>query len=257
MEVGRVALELVVGFAAGVFAGVTGAGGGILMVPILVLLGLPALSATATSNLAIIVTATSGTVTNTTRFGLPWRRVIILAIPAVVLAPLGVVLARQMSETLLLLAFAAFCLLSIGILQSRLSLADVAAGDDQGTPPSASLVASVGTGASGGVLAGLFGVGGGLIMVPLQSLLLSTPVRLASRISLAVVLFAGIAAVVTHEASGGDVRWISGLVLGIGGLLGAPVGAHWLHRLTDRQSTRVIQGTMLLVAGSLVWRALG
>ena len=45
-------------------------------------------------------------------------------------------------------------------------------------------------------------------------------------------------------------------MIAIGGLVGAPIGARWLHRLTDRQSTRIIQVTMLAVAASFVFRAL-
>ncbi|MFI0434046.1 MAG: TSUP family transporter, partial [Candidatus Nanopelagicales bacterium] len=149
-----------------------------------------------------------------------------------------------------------------GLLQLRLRMdaaaeAPTAAGGDTGADlPPANPVAALGTGLGGGALAGLFGVGGGLIMVPFQALLLSTPVRLASRISLAVVLFASVAAVAAHQVAGGDIRWSAGLVIAIGGLVGAPIGARWLHRLTDRQSTRIIQVTMLAVAASFVFRAL-
>ncbi|MDQ1246182.1 MAG: uncharacterized protein QG597_549 [Actinomycetota bacterium] len=254
-------VELVAGFAAGVFAGITGAGGGILLVPIMVWLGFPALAATATSNVAISLSAASGTWTNTRKFALPWRRVVVLAIPAVLMAPLGVMLARRLPEAALLLMFAGFNVVAIGLLEVRLH-GTGGAGVDVGGDAGGAIVAVrpapvVATGAGGGLLAGLFGVGGGLIMVPLQTLALSTPVRLASRISLAVVLFASMSAVASHVVTGGDVRWSAGFVIAIGGLVGAPIGARLLHGLTDRQSTRIIQTTMVLVACSFLWRALG
>lgn len=256
-------VEFVAGFAAGVFAGITGAGGGILLVPIMVWLGFPALAATATSNVAISLSAASGTWTNTRRFALPWRRVLVLAVPAMLFAPAGVLLSRRLPETALLLAFAGFNFVAIGLLEVRQRSvepagADATAGSDIGGALAPVAPAPViATGAGGGLLAGLFGVGGGLIMVPLQTLALSTPVRLASRISLAVVLFASVSAVASHVVSGGDVRWSTGFIIAAGGLFGAPIGARFLHRLTDHQSTRIIQVTMLLVATSFVWRALG
>lgn len=247
-------IELAAGVAAGIFAGATGAGGGILLVPILVFLGLPPLSATGTSNVAISMSAASGTYTNLRRFGLPWRRVLLLALPAMVCAPVGVLVGGRLPAMALLLAFAAFNVTAIGLLQWR--LVAPLPGDTKGVP-SAHVGLALVTGAVGGVLAGLFGVGGGLIMVPLQSLLLRTPVRVASRISLGVVLFASLSAVATHAVTAGDIAWVTGLVMAVGGLVGAPIGAHWLHRMTDRQSTRVIQATMAVVAAMFVWRALG
>ena len=133
---------------------------------------------------------------------------------------------------------------------------DADATPEEGQPPTGHLAPAVATGASGGLLAGLFGVGGGLIMVPLQVLLLATPIRMASRISLGVVLFSSVSAVITHQLSGSGLQWVTGLTIAIAGLFGAPLGARWLHRFTDRQSTRLIQVTMAVVAVSFLWRAL-
>lgn len=278
-------VEFLAGVAAGIFAGVTGAGGGLLLVPILVWLGLPAISAIATSNVAIVVSATSGSVTNLRRYDLPVRRVLWLAVPAVLAAPLGVWIARRAPETVLLLAFAGFQVLAIAMLQWKLRRVPAVDGPAAGPDPDAGTPANIGTptntdtdtdtggsagpagpgedataagiGAGGGVLAGLFGVGGGLIMVPLQAVFLSTPVRLASRISLAVVLFASSAAVIAHVIEGTDIRWWTAAVIAAGGLIGAPLGARFLHRISDHTATRIIQATMAVVAASFVWRAVG
>lgn len=260
-------LEVLAGFAAGVLAGLTGVGGGVLLVPVLVAMGFPALPAIGTSNFAILISSTSGTVTNTLRFGLPWRRVLQIAVPAVILAPLGVLLAEQIPQQALFVAFAVFNLANIPLIglrsaaaavdPSAAAAADPSAATDVGAPPAVAneVVKVAGTGAGAGLLAGLFGVGGGLVMVPMQVLLLSTPVRLASRISLAVVIFASISAVITHAVSGGDVDWRVGALLAAGGLLGAPVGASLLHRISDNAATRLFQATMLVVALYFMFKA--
>lgn len=271
-----VILEVLAGFAAGVLAGLTGVGGGVLLVPVLVAMGFPALPAIGTSNFAILISSTSGTVTNTLRFGLPWRRVLQIAVPAVILAPLGVWLAQQLPQQALFIAFAVFNLANIPLVGLRSGAAAKAAADssateaipekaataagsgtDSGAPPDVpnAFPKVVGTGAGAGVLAGLFGVGGGLVMVPMQVLLLSTPVRLASRISLAVVIFASISAVVTHGLSSDDVNWRVGVLLAVGGLLGAPLGASLLHRISDSAATRLFQVTMFAVAIYFIYKA--
>lgn len=288
MDLLELGFELLAGIVVGIFAGMTGAGGGLLLVPILVYLGLGPLSAIATSNVAIVVTSASGTLTNLRRFSLPWRRVLSLAIPAVVCAPLGVWLATRLPATGLLIGFAMFNLVSIGLLQWRLTrpLPEVELRDaDTSVPggeesaftqrkspdPQAAITTAesgnsgsgtkpsvvVATGATGGVFSGLFGIGGGLIMVPLQALFLATPVRLASRISLGVVLFASLSSVLTHVWRGTDIDWLAGLMLALGGIIGAPLGAKWLHRFTDAGSTRLIQAVLAAVALSFLWQAFG
>ena len=57
-------LEFVIAIAAGVLAGLTGGGGGMFFIPVLMFAGLPVVQALATSNLGILITSASGTLTN-------------------------------------------------------------------------------------------------------------------------------------------------------------------------------------------------
>ena len=244
-----IALLISVALLAGIFAGLTGAGGGLILVPLLVFMGYSALESVATSNIAVMISAISATVMNSRDHDLPWRRILLLALPALILAPVGAIIASRTPEIALLIAFCALNIVNIYLLGKRSRLADTTDATDVGNV--ATKVVAVG--GSGGLLAGLFGVGGGLVMVPLQVQWLSTPIQAAARISLAVIIFSSIGAIFGHGVAGDNALfWTTGLILGIGGVVGAPIGARILSRISQRTSTIIFQLTLVAVTISLL-----
>lgn len=242
-------LEFVIAIAAGVLAGLTGGGGGMFFVPMLMFAGLPVIEALATSNLGILITSAAGTVTNARQRTVPWRRVLWLGIPAIMLAPLGAWIAFQVPGELLIIGFIALNLTNI-VLTMRKPAQDEAA-DNVRTPTPLQYTA---TGGSGGLLAGLFGIGGGLIVVPLQILWLSTPIKIAARASLAVIMLSSAAAVVGHTILDGNILWTTGILLGVGGIIGAPIGTILLRRISPSAATRILQCVLLGVSIALAWQ---
>jgi uncharacterized protein len=242
-------LEFLTAIAAGVLAGLTGGGGGMFFVPVLIFAGLPVVEALATSNLGILITSASGTLTNVRQGLVPWRRVLWLGIPAIVLAPLGAWIAFHLPGDLLILGFILLNLTNI-VLTARKPAVDEYASIGR-TPTPLQYTA---TGGSGGLLAGLFGIGGGLIVVPLQILWLSTPIRIAARASLAVIMLSSAAAVIGHSVVDGGIHWRTGIVLGIGGVIGAPLGALLLRRISPTAATRILQLVLLGVSITLAWQ---
>lgn len=118
-------------------------------------------------------------------------------------------------------------------------------------------IAYAGLGATAGVLAGLFGVGGGLVIVPVLALLFSRAaiapeviMHLAIGTSLATIVFTSISSVYAHHRRGA-VRWPVVLRLAPGIILGAWLGAA-LADLLPSESLRIIFGVFeLLVAVQL------
>lgn len=242
-------LEFLTAIAAGVLAGLTGGGGGMFFVPVLIFAGMPVVEALATSNLGILITSASGTLTNVRQGLVPWRRVLWLGIPAIVLAPLGAWIAFHLPGDLLILGFILLNLTNI-VLTARKPAVDEYANTGR-TPTPLQYTA---TGGSGGLLAGLFGIGGGLIVVPLQILWLSTPIKIAARASLAVIMLSSAAAVIGHTWVDGGIHWRTGIVLGIGGVIGAPIGALLLRRISPTAATRILQLVLLGVSITLAWQ---
>jgi uncharacterized membrane protein YfcA len=89
----------------------------------------------------------------------------------------------------------------------------------------------VGIGLLAGLMSGLFGVGGGTLIVPMLVLLLAFDQRLASGTSLAAVVPTAIVGIVTY-ATHDEVAWIPAVILAAGAVIGAQVGAWLLHRLS-------------------------
>jgi uncharacterized membrane protein YfcA len=97
---------VLLGLAAGVFAGMFGVGGGILFVPALIALGLGQHDAIGTSLLAIIPTVLIGTWRQARYGNVRWRPALVLGIAAAASAQAGVVVAEALSGATLRRLFA-------------------------------------------------------------------------------------------------------------------------------------------------------
>jgi uncharacterized protein len=103
----EIVLLLVLGFAAGVFAGLFGVGGGILFVPTLVLVAsLSQLEAEATSLLAIIPTVLAGAWQQQRYGNVRWRAALVLGLSAIAGVEAGVRVADALPEDVLRRLFA-------------------------------------------------------------------------------------------------------------------------------------------------------
>ena len=111
---------VLVGLAAGLIAGLLGVGGGILMVPALVVfLGLSQIEAEATSLLAIVPVALVGAWRQHNYGNLRLREGVLVGALAVPFAALGVVIVNAVPERAIELAFAALIVyVAIGLLRS-------------------------------------------------------------------------------------------------------------------------------------------
>lgn len=88
-------------------------------------------------------------------------------------------------------------------------------------------------GLTAGFLSGLFGVGGGILIVPLLVGLVKFDQKKAAGTSLAAIVPTSIVGVISYAVHG-DVAWIVALVVCVGSIVGAQLGSHLLHRLPRR-----------------------
>jgi hypothetical protein len=250
------------GLFSGILAGFLGIGGGTVLVPLLVALGYQPVQAVATSTLAIVITAVSGSVQNWRMGYFDWKRVLGIGFPALITAQLGAYLAELFPSHWLLVAFGMLLQLNIYLVQLRKRLKTrerretSESADASPTPASGTKanLARITTGSAAGLLAGLFGVGGGVIMVPLQILLLGEGIKTAIQTSLGVIVITAISACTGH-AIRGNVLWIEGLLLGVGGLLGAQLSTRFLPKLPDRVVSLAFRILLSILSAYIFWQA--
>ena len=102
-------------------------------------------------------------------------------------------------------------------------------------------------GALAGVTSGLFGVGGGIVIVPALVMLAAFPHKLATGTSLSAIAPISAAGVVGY-ATGGEVDWVAALCVALGSVLGAVVGTRLLVRLPTRALQLVFAASMVVTA---------
>jgi uncharacterized membrane protein YfcA len=108
----------------------------------------------------------------------------------------------------------------------------------------------VAIGVLGGVLSGLFGVGGGVVVVPALMAFAQMDQRRASATSLVAIAPAAVVGAVTYAVQG-EVHWLAALTLAIGSVIGAPIGARLLRALPLRVLPWIFVGFIAVVLVSL------
>ncbi len=261
------------GLVAGILAGFLGIGGGTILVPLQVSLGIPPVQAVATSNLSIVMTSTAGSIQNWRMGLLDLKRVIWLGIPALLTAQVGASIASRMPSYLLLAAFGVLLLANTYLVELRKTVVTQALETE--FSPAAEVrmspwLARVLTGGAAGLLAGLFGIGGGVIMVPMQILLLKETIKVAIQTSLGAIVITAVAATASHAGLSdwiwnglgfGDgtihrnVLWIPGLILGTGGLIGVQISTRTLPKLPDETVSLLFRGFLAILSLYIFWQA--
>lgn len=106
-------------------------------------------------------------------------------------------------------------------------------------------------GAAGGAFSALFGVGGGVVMVPLLMLLCGYGSRAATATSLAAIAVIAAVGVATYGAVG-KVDWVAAVLIGIPALLGVTLGVRVRARISAVMISRAFAVLLVIAAVLLV-----
>lgn len=245
------------GTVTGIASGILGIGGGLLMVPVLTLTHATVLQATATSLVGVFLSAISGSFRNWRANQLNLWEPLGLALGGIPTAQLGAWLGDRLPDSHLGIAFAVLLLVSMYLigLRRQLQQPDSVQSPEIGSNRRSIALPLLGIGTIAGFLSGLFGVGGGVVMVPLQMVGLKTAIKPAVRNSLGAIAPISASALFRH-ADQGNVLWVSGLSLGLGCLLGAQIGTRLLHRLPSQLVTLLFRILLVSLAAYMLWEAL-
>ncbi len=110
----------------------------------------------------------------------------------------------------------------------------------------------LGVGIFAGLVSGLLGVGGGVVLVPGLTWLGINQRRAVANSLLAIIPISIVGVAVYYLAAGHHVRFDLGVLLAIGGIVGARFGAVIAHRVSERQLKIAFGLLMALVAVKLL-----
>lgn len=232
-------------------AGMFGLGGGIIMVPLLLWwTTMGQKRAHATSLLAIAPAAIVGAVSFGVGGVFEWLPAIFVAIGAIVGAQIGAWALRAMPIGLLRGAFIAFVIASGVMLLIELP--------DRSQALDITLVAGlllVALGIAMGVAAGLFGIGGGVVIIPVLILFFGYSDLAAKSISLLAIAPGALSGSISHlrhkTATLRDGLWIA-----LGAVLTTPLGAIVAFMLSPQLASVLFAIFLFFVALNLIIRAL-
>lgn len=244
---GRAVLALALLFGAGVgfSLGLTGGGGSILAVPMLVYgLGVDPREAVGISLAAVGSTALTGTLQRLWKRQIELRSGLLFALAGMLGAPLGTYLGRLLPETLLLTLFAGLMLwVAVRMWRAgqRPETADVplSTGSCQTEPGGrvqldsrCALVLGL-SGVITGILSGLFGVGGGFVVVPALVLTTRMPIHQAVATSLLVITLVSASGFASYWWAGSAISGPLTAIFVAGGITGLAAGSLIAGRLSQ------------------------
>jgi len=252
-----------IGIIVGVISALLGIGGGLLYVPALAAGGASPLQCVATSLLAIGMGAISGTIQNWRMKTLKIETVSLLTFPAMLTTEIGVAIATAIPSKWLLLSFAALQVSAIWLMNLKNNLQKqehkTASIDSYRSPVDTSIpiIKTQTIGLVAGVLSGLFGVGGGIVMVPLQVLILKMSIKESVQTSYGAIVLISLWAVTRYAiADSTNVLLLPGTILGMGSIVGANYGARLLPKLSDKLVKFLFTFLLILLASYMSFKAL-
>ena len=255
------------GLVVGLILALTGAGGGILAVPLLVFgLGASVAEAGPVGLMAVGMAAALGALLGLRDGIVRYRAAVLVAASGMLLSPAGLWAARQADSRWLAVLFALVLLYvaartfrqasgkqTTAATKSPVCVRDGASGRFTWTRPCALAMAL--SGGLAGLLSGLLGVGGGFVMVPALQRYTDLPMKSAVATSLAVIALISLMGVAASAASGA-LDWAIALPFSAGALAGMLGGRSLAARLAGPQLQQGFAFVSALVAVAMIVKAL-
>ena len=276
-------LLLGLGGIVGLLSGMFGVGGGFLMTPLLFFIGIPPAVAVATGTTQIVASSVSAFLAHLRRKTVDLRMGTVLLAGGMIGAGLGVLVFNYLKALgqvdLLVTLFYVFFLGTIGILmfiESLRAIRRARKARKAGSPLSStkrrqrnwvhvmpfkmrfrtsglyiSVIPPLIIGIGVGILTAIMGVGGGFIMVPAMIYLLGMPTKVVIGTSLFQIIYVTAFTMMLHAVTNQTVDVVLGVLLLLGGVIGAQFGARIGVKLKAEQLRILLAILVLAVAGKL------
>lgn len=246
----RITALVMVGMLSGLMSGLFGIGGGTIIVPALVWLGLTQRHAVATSLAAIVPTAIAGVISYAQSGHVDWIAALLLACGAIIGSQLGSWLLSRLPEMVLRWAFAAFL---VFVIISQIVGTPSRDGTIHMTFLTGALLMLLGIFV--GTLSGLLGIGGGAIVVPALSLAFGASDLVARGTSLLMMIPNAIAGSVANVRRG-LVNLRDGLIIGVVAACLTPAGAWIAGSISARLGANLFAVYLCVIGVRSIWAAI-
>ena len=271
----NVLLVFAMGGIVGILSGIFGVGGGFLMTPLLIMIGIPPTVAAASDSNQIVGASTSGTLAHYKMGNVDFKMGVLLLVGGIIGGTLGVQLIkilRQMGNAdflikvtyVLMLGFvgAYMFLESMQALRRKETTSRVPKRESkyasmvkrlpwqirfEKSGITLSILMPLVLGSFVGVLAAIMGVGGGFIMVPVMVYLLRMPMHVVVGTSLFQILFTCINVTIMQSWSNHTVDFVLAIILLLGSTVGVQFGARLSKSLKGDQLKILLASIVLIV----------
>jgi uncharacterized membrane protein YfcA len=267
----------VVGFLSGMF----GVGGGFLMTPLLIFLGIPPAVAVGTQSTQVVASSVTGALAHWRNSSIDFKMGGVMLAGGIAGSLTGILIFRLLTkigqvDLMISIVYVVFLSIIGGMMMIESLRAMIAT--RRGTPiPSSrggqhswihglpfkmrfrrsklyiSVIPPVLTGFFVGVLSAIMGVGGAFIMIPAMIYLLRMPTSIVIGTSLFQIVFVTALTGVMHSVENQTVDMMLGLILVIGGVVGAQYGVRAASRLKGEHLRAMLAALVLLMGLRLGW----
>ena len=245
-------IYLAAGLGAGILSGLLGVGGGIVLVPLLVIaLKWEQKPAQATALVLVSMAALAGVVGYAAAGYVAVLPAVFILVGGLTGAWLGAILVQRIHAHWLQVAFGVVLIAAAVRLAWPVSASVTPIESPPAITPMLALVFVL-SGVIMGLLSALFGIGGGIVLIPILVTLLGFDQRLAAGTSLAVMIPIALLGAIRLTRPG-LTQWAIGLRLGIGGIVGGVVGSQLAQRLPTDVLAWIFAALLLVVAVRMMW----
>ena len=264
---------IILGLAVGFLSGMFGVGGGFLMTPLLILMGIPPAVAVASEANHILAASVSGFLAHMRRKNFDFLMGIILLTGGVVGSIIGVFLLKYLLsigyEKIFISISYVLILILVGfymLKESISSLKNISDGKIKKLHDHAwfhglpfklkfrkshlyiSVLPPIIIGLIAGILSSVMGVGGGFILIPAMIYILGMPTQIVVGTSLMQIIFVTLVSTIMHSYINQTVDVVLSSLLLLGAVIGAQIGTRVMIRLKGEQIRFLFAIIIILVA---------
>ena len=238
------------GFAAGILGSMIGLGGGIIVVPILTFLGFPPTVAASNSLFAALSNSIASTISYSRQKRIEYflgLKLGLLAIPGTIL---GAIISTDIAPDIFKILFG-FVLVASAIyifLRKQIESREKVISKQM-------ILFAIASSFFAGIISSFFGIGGGIIFVPLMVVGMGMSMKKAAPTSQLILLFASLSGVIVHSILGHP-DFLQAGFLAIGSFFGGLVGAKLSLSIKERNLKILVSVVILIAAGKLFFDSL-